>query len=135
MVGRSGYWRHPMVETLGAGWVRFIFEYAVESPVFLVGDFNGWDESVEPLQHKENGTHVALIRLEAGEYEYKYKSGCLWFNDSCAHKYVPNCWGSENSVVVVPPYDPQRDELRPAQEGQVDRSLLEERHSATQPSV
>lgn len=92
-----------MIEILGAGWVRFLFEQAIDLPVFLVGDFNGWDECANPLEQRENGVYAVMIRLAPGEYEFKYKCGSVWFNDSCAHKYVPNCWGSENSVVVVPP--------------------------------
>lgn len=92
-----------MIEILGAGWVRFLFEQAVDLPVFLVGDFNGWDESADPMEQQEDGLHAVTIRLAPGEYEFKYKCGAAWFNDRCAHKYVPNCWGSENSVVVVPP--------------------------------
>jgi len=33
-----------MIENLGAGWTRFIFLENVDSTVFLVGDFNDWDE-------------------------------------------------------------------------------------------
>ncbi len=90
-----------MIEAMGAGRVRFIFEQAVDTPVFLVGDFNGWDETSHPLEWLDNGTHAVTVELQPGEYEFKYKCGCVWFNDSGAHKYVPNCWGSENSVVIV----------------------------------
>jgi hypothetical protein len=124
-----------MVETLGAGWVRFVFEYAVETPVYLVGDFNNWDETCQQLHHREDGTHVVLIRLNPGEYEFKYKSGCLWFNDSCAHKYVPNCWGSENSVVVVPAYEAKEDIVPPQPEAPARSPLREEKRSAVQPSA
>jgi len=94
-----------MIQILGSGWVRFIFDQAVESGVYLVGDFNNWAEDSHPMERQDDGTHAISIRLEAGEYEYKYKSGCVWFNDSAAHKYVPNCWGSENSVAIVEPYE------------------------------
>jgi hypothetical protein len=112
-----------MIETLGAGWVRFVFEYAVASCVYLVGDFNSWDEGAEPLQHAANDTHVALIRLAPGEYEFKYKSGCLWFNDLWAHKYVSNCWGSETSVVVVPQFDVRGADLRTVPEGRAGKAV------------
>ncbi len=94
-----------MIQILGSGWIRFIFDQVVESDVFLVGDFNNWAEDSHLMERQGDGTHAISIRLGAGEYEYKYKSGCVWFNDSSAHKYVPNCWGSENSVVVVEPYE------------------------------
>jgi 1,4-alpha-glucan branching enzyme len=94
-----------MIETLGAGWVRFVFEQSVDLPVYLVGDFNGWNETSQRLEQQGDGTYQAVIQLQPGDYEFKYKCGNAWFNDSCAHKYVPNCWGSENSVVVVPCFE------------------------------
>lgn len=94
-----------MIQILGSGWIRFVFDQAVEPGAYLVGDFNNWNEDSHLMERQEDGTHAISIRLEAGEYEYKYKSGCVWFNDSAAHKYVPNCWGSENSVAIVEPYE------------------------------
>jgi 1,4-alpha-glucan branching enzyme len=113
-----------MIEGLGAGWVRFTFEHFVESPVFLVGDFNGWNEHSHALIRQEDGTHAIILKLNPGEYEFKYKCGCAWFNDSAAHKYVPNCWGSENSVVVVDSFgisdeiaaDAEEEEQEPAKQ-------------------
>jgi 1,4-alpha-glucan branching enzyme len=92
-----------MIQVFETGWVCFVFEHAVEQPVFLVGDFNDWDETSHRMEHQPNGTHRLLLRLESGGYEFKYKSGSTWFNDSEAHAYVQNCWGTENSVVYVPP--------------------------------
>lgn len=94
-----------MIEILGDGWVRFVFEQAVDMPVFLVGDFNGWDEGSHQLELQEDGTYQTLLKLNAGDFEFKYKCGCSWFNDRAAHKYMQNCWGSENSIVVVPNYE------------------------------
>jgi 1,4-alpha-glucan branching enzyme len=94
-----------MIEILGSGWVRFVFEQSVDMPVFLVGDFNGWDEGSHQMELQEDGTYQALLKLNCGEFEFKYKCGCSWFNDRAAHKYVRNCWGSENSLVVVPQYE------------------------------
>ncbi len=94
-----------MIEVLGSGWIRFVFDQAVDMPVFLVGDFNGWDEESHRMELQKDGTYQTVLKLNPGEFEFKYKCGCLWFNDRAAHKYVPNCWGSENSLVVVPPYE------------------------------
>ena len=99
-----------MIQVFEAGWIRFIFEHAVELPVYLVGDFNDWNETSHKMIHERNGTHQLTLRLPPGEYEFKYKSGSVWFNDRDAHAYVPNCWGSENSVVYVPPTS----EVRPS---------------------
>src|SRR5271157_6078488 len=82
--------------------VRFIFTYDIRQQVYLVGDFNDWDEKSLPMQPIK--WHWILdIYLSQGEYEFKYLAGKLWWNDNEAHKYVPNCWGSENSVVIVQP--------------------------------
>jgi hypothetical protein len=98
-----------MIEILGAGWVRFVFDQAVDMPVFLVGDFNGWDEESHRMELQEDGTYHAVLKLNPGEFEFKYKCGYTWSNDRTAHKYLKNCWGSENSIVVVPPYDEAAD--------------------------
>jgi 1,4-alpha-glucan branching enzyme len=90
-----------MIEKLGDGWVRFAFAEAVDMSVFLVGDFNNWDEQSHPMELQDDGTYQAILKLGSGEFEFKYKCGNVWFNDRTAHKYVRNCWGSENSVVVV----------------------------------
>ena len=107
-----------MIETLGAGWVRFVFEHSVDLPVYLVGDFNGWNESSHLMEPQDDGTYQALVKLPPGEFEFKYKCGAVWHNDPCAHKYVPNCWGSENSVVVVSPTEGSQLDSRPAPESE-----------------
>src|SRR5512140_3746443 len=94
----------PMIQNLGGGWVRFTFEEMGDTSVFLVGDFNGWAETSHPMEPMDDCTHQTIIKLPPGEYEFKYKAGCVWFNDPGAHKYVANCWGSENSVAVTPPH-------------------------------
>lgn len=92
-----------MIENLGGGWVRFRFAGEAQRPVFLVGDFNQWNETAHPMDRAEDGGWVTTLWLPPGEYEFKYKVGVEWHNDHAAHKYVPNVWGSENSVVVVRP--------------------------------
>ncbi len=91
-----------MVEFLPNGIVRFAFVIPTDQQVCLVGDFNDWDEESHPMQRRPDYTHCLELKLQPGEYEYKFKVGKVWYNDDFAHKYVPNPWGSENSVVVVP---------------------------------
>jgi 1,4-alpha-glucan branching enzyme len=124
-----------MIESLGAGWVRFTFDQFVESEVYLVGDFNGWDERSHLMTRQDDGTHMSMLKLNPGEYEFKYKSGCTWFNDTAAHKYVPNCWGSENSVVVVES-NGTRDEV-PAElaEEETEEKTLRQARSTLQPGA
>jgi 1,4-alpha-glucan branching enzyme len=97
-----------MVELLPNGQVRFAFLYPTDRLVCLVGDFNDWDEFSHPMRRCPDATHCLELKLPAGEYEYKFKVGEQWYNDDFAHKYVPNPWGSENSVVVVPAAEARR---------------------------
>jgi 1,4-alpha-glucan branching enzyme len=74
------------------------------STVHLVGDFNGWDHSAEPMKADKKGTFSATIDLETGrEYQFRYLvDGSNWVNDDEADKYVPSPFAdSENSVVAL----------------------------------
>jgi 1,4-alpha-glucan branching enzyme len=74
----------------------------VTKEVALVGDFNDWDTTSTKLT-KKNGEYVAEVRLKP-ETEYKFKyliDGETWENDYAADAYVPNEFGTEDSVVVV----------------------------------
>jgi len=80
--------------------VTFVFDLARAQRVFVVGDFNDWNESSHPMS--KEGDHWKLTApLPPGEYEFKYLADGIWFNDQDAHRYVPNPWGSDNSVVAV----------------------------------
>lgn len=91
-----------MVEPLPNGRIRFTFVRPTDQTVYLVGDFNDWNELSHAMIRYPDHGHVLELALPPGEYEYKYKVGRIWYNDYDAPKYVPNPWGSENSVVVVP---------------------------------
>ena len=69
----------------------------------LLGDFNNWDMSSEPMKKKKNGEYYATFDLETGkEYQYRYLiDGVKWDNDPDAEKYVPNEFYTDNSVVTV----------------------------------
>jgi 1,4-alpha-glucan branching enzyme len=69
----------------------------------VVGDFNDWNKNATPMKRLKNGTFTATLTLRQNEeYEFRYfLDGVRWENDWEADKYVPNNYGSENSVVVV----------------------------------
>lgn len=69
--------------------------------VFLVGDFNNWDESATPMQRLKSGVFKATLNLESNrEYQFRYLvNGNQWHNDWDADKYVPNPFSGDNSVV------------------------------------
>lgn len=69
--------------------------------VQLLGDFNNWDKSAEPMTALKSNDFTAILELEAGkEFQFRYLiDGTEWKNDSQADSYVANSFGEENSVV------------------------------------
>ena len=82
--------------------VRFVFDREVEAKkVNLTGDFNGWDEDSLPMEHRDDGHWHLEMTLKPGDYQFKYLVDGIYYNDDLADKYVPNFWGSEDSVVSL----------------------------------
>lgn len=78
------------------------------STVYLVGDFNNWDEDATPMEIDKNKKFSVSLDLQLGrEYQYRYLiNGKQWHNDWTADKYVPNPFSGDNSVVTTyPPTD------------------------------
>jgi 1,4-alpha-glucan branching enzyme len=71
--------------------------------VYLIGEFNGWDETATPMKKKKDGSFEVTLNLEAGrEYQFRYVvNGTEYHNDWSADKYVPNPYSGDNSVVVL----------------------------------
>jgi len=78
--------------------------------VYLVGDFNNWDEGATPMpMDKKNSKFSVTLDLQLNrEYQYRYLiNGKQWHNDWTADKYVPNPFSGDNSVVTT--YAPNDD--------------------------
>lgn len=73
------------------------------SSVHLVGDFNDWDKSANPLKQRKDGRFSGTVSLDAGrEYRFKYLVGNdQWINDDGADRYVSNDYGGDDSVVEI----------------------------------
>jgi 1,4-alpha-glucan branching enzyme len=71
-------------------------------PAAVVGDFNDWDETADPLRRRSNGTASAVVLLESGvPYRFRYcGAGGHWFDDDMADGYEPNVHGSSDCIVV-----------------------------------
>ncbi|MDR4505066.1 MAG: isoamylase early set domain-containing protein [Candidatus Scalindua sp.] len=110
----------PVKETAGSGGVRkeylkganlcrVTFKLPKEAAegaesVCIVGDFNNWDTSANPMTKTINGDCTARLDLEAGkEYQFRYLiDGSKWENDWDADRYVKSCYGDcDNSVIVT----------------------------------
>ena len=71
--------------------------------VSVVGDFNNWSITETPLKKLKNGDFKTTITLPCDrEYKFRYLIDAdHWENDWNADKYVPNCYGDDDSVVVI----------------------------------
>lgn len=84
-----------------SGRVLFRFTRLGRGPVYLAGDFNGWDIRALPMEPRKDGTWTRTVRLAPGRYAYKFFCRGDWYNDPEAEAYAPNPWGSTHSTVVV----------------------------------
>jgi len=69
---------------------------------YVVGEFNGWSTSQNPMKRLKNGGFTATIDLEKGRaYQFRYLLGNQhWENDNEADRQVPTPFGdSRNSVI------------------------------------
>lgn len=71
--------------------------------IYLVGDFNDWNETAAPMQSLKDGRFKIVLELEPErEYQFRYLvNGDEWHNDWDADNYVPNPFIGDNSVVIT----------------------------------
>ena len=76
---------------------------AAAASASLVGDFNDWNLTAQPMKRRKDGSFTTTISLKPGrEYRFRYLlDGHRWENDEAADGYVPNEHGSDDSVVRV----------------------------------
>jgi len=69
--------------------------------VQLLGDFNNWDKSAEPMAKLKSNDFTAVLELESGkDYQFRYFiDGSSWKNDPQADQLVTNAFGELNGVV------------------------------------
>ncbi len=83
------------------GEVEFRFFRANASEVALAADFTQWQAQAIPMRPEGNGWWVARVRLDAGEYRFRYVADGQWFTDFASHgvELKKQVW---NSVLLVP---------------------------------
>ena len=77
--------------------------------VTVVGDFNNWSPTETQMKKLKSGDFTATVELPCNrEFRFRYLiDSRRWENDWCADKYMPNEYGSDDSVVVINGYNVQ----------------------------
>ena len=74
------------------------------SNIYLVGDFNNWDDNSHPMKKKKDGSFYLEVELPLGhDYQFRYRAdNGNWFNDTQADAFVPCAFAkTENFLVKV----------------------------------
>ena len=83
--------------------VTFSLNAPVAKQVVVLGDFNEWSATKHPMKKNENGDWQKIAMLPAGRYEYRFLVDGQWWNDPKNDQACPNCFGTHNNVLEVPP--------------------------------
>lgn len=67
----------------------------------LCGEFNDWQQDSQPMRRRRDGSFTCTLSLKPGRaYRFRYLLDAdRWENDPQADRYVPNAFGSEDSVI------------------------------------
>ncbi len=78
------------------------FEHAcpAQDQVSLVAEFNNW-QPISMKYNKKDKVFRTKVRLEKdSDFAFRYLvNGTDWQNDHAADQYLPNVFGSDNSIV------------------------------------
>jgi 1,4-alpha-glucan branching enzyme len=90
-----------MTSVRANGEVEFRFYRAGASDVRLAADFTQWQENAQAMRHEGNGWWTARVRLQPGEYRFRYVADGQWFTDFASHgvELKKQTW---NSILLVP---------------------------------
>lgn len=72
--------------------------------IYLVGDFNDWNQSSHPFRQTDQGTWTFTVDLEVSRaYQFRYWRDGEWTNDGQADAYRPAQDGREAFIVMTEP--------------------------------
>ncbi|MBR1952733.1 MAG: glycogen-binding domain-containing protein [Lentisphaeria bacterium] len=81
--------------------IRLTCETAPGRKVFVAGSFNDWKAEKELVDKDNSGVYRCQLRLMPGEYQYKFVVDGCWCLDAENPNFVPNDFGTLNSLLVV----------------------------------
>ncbi len=78
-----------------------VFEYDNQNAqsVFLVGSMNDWNTTSTPMKKNKDGVWSVFLKLDYGEYEYKFMVDGEWQVDQKNPNFQDDGYGGSNSVI------------------------------------
>jgi len=92
-----------MVKISANGKVSFQTHEPEAGEVYVMGNFNDWNDSRHPMKKGKNGMWSVDITLAPGEYEFLYFIDRRAWKTDDTTPHIVNAFGTENSIVTVPP--------------------------------
>jgi 1,4-alpha-glucan branching enzyme len=79
------------------------FEYNIEgaASVFLLGDFNDWNQKKHEMKKNDDGIYRKTLVLSPGTYEYKFLVDGQWKSDPLKELAPMNSFRTMNNVIHV----------------------------------
>jgi 1,4-alpha-glucan branching enzyme len=91
-----------MIIKKGKSQITFVFQPANGCrKVALVGSFNDWTPDSCAMTRQKDGSFRKVLKLQPGEYRYRFLVDGEWVTDAQADSVVPNVFGSTDSLVKV----------------------------------
>ena len=90
-------------ESISKRYITLQFAGQAGMTVLVAGSFNDWKENKPLIDKDNNGVYRCQLRLVPGEYQYKFLVDGQWRLDPANNDFVPNEFGSLNSVLKVEP--------------------------------
>lgn len=70
--------------------------------ISVVGDFNNWDPSANPLSKKKTGEYSSTLKLDIDHsYQFRYVTNdAIWLNDEMADSYIQSPISQDTNSVL-----------------------------------
>jgi len=79
----------------------FKLEAPQAAQVFVVGCFNEWSPTANPLERNDEGTWSCSLCIEPGEHEYRFVVDGVWWDDPANTMRRWNEFGTQNCILIV----------------------------------
>ena len=83
--------------------VTFSCEDAPGREIFVAGSFCNWEPKYRLTDRDGSGKYSCRVLLEPGDYQYKFVVDGEWRLDAANPNFVPNDYGTLNSLLTVLP--------------------------------